>query len=244
MDFKELRQWFFEVVGILIPGGIGIFLALAFASDPTAFGLKHPIAEYYVRILQPFSSQLLNYSLVFSVTFASGHFIQQLSVYLLRLHAQMFGLRHQNLIDQVFGSDVVRNYLVPPESTLSATGVHLTANDYFMMVYPDLAGKTKRETFISIAAFCGAMAVVTLSGACLLVVSRVLQIWADTHASTASLTAAVLGGALLTEVWIGRCRYFHDLADRVVVNYFLLQFGSQFRKPLLLGVQPTPEKHE
>ena len=173
MKLSELHQWFFEVVGILVPGATALLLVLTFALNPSYFGSQLPTPVSLSTVLQPFASQLLSAVFLFAVTFAAGHLTQQLSVYLLQLHARVFRLSHQNLITEVFSNEAVKQFLVPQKSLLDTSLVHLTPNDYFMMIYPDLAGKTKRETFISISAFCGAMAIVTLIGLLLFGVSSV-----------------------------------------------------------------------
>ena len=230
MDLKELRQWFFEVIGILVPGAISLLLGLAFGHDPAAFGLSYPSGLYYVKALQPFSSDFLNIGLLLGLSYAVGHIVQQLSVYLLQMHSRFFASTRHSFIQQVFDSEAIRNFLIPQESQLESS-IDLKANDYFMMVYPDLAQKTKRETFISISGFCGAMAVVSLAGVLFLGVAKVLQIWRDSHMTSGSLIVTIFTGLMLTVIWIQRCRYFHDMADRVVANYFLFQFGAYFRGP-------------
>lgn len=230
MDFADLRQWFFDIVGILVPGLSGTVVAVAFALEPKNFGTQFINAEAFATALQPFSSQILNASLLFAAAFISGHLIQQISVYLLQFYERFDKMPRADLTKEVFNSREVRQYLMPQESALKTSGVSLNHRDYFMMVYPDVATKTKRETFISICGFSGAMAVVTLVTVALLGVSSLLSLWLGLGFSFLRILVMVPVGLLITKIWIERSIHFHDMADRVVVNYFLSKLGAYFRQ--------------
>ena len=238
----EIRQFFFEIIGILIPGAMAVLALLFFALSPSDFGFQFPDPKAIETLLQPFGSQVINGLFLVGILFVAGHLVQQLSVYLLQLHASTFRTRRRNLISEVFGQPEVQHFILPPESSFVAKSAVLTPNDYFMMIYPDLAPRTKRETFVSISGFCGSMAVVTILSVTLHCSSLVLRIRLNSGVPWCWSIFEIPIGLILTKIWIDRCRYFYEMADRVVVNYFLSSFGTHFRQGVSKDNKPEVEE--
>jgi hypothetical protein len=229
MNLSEIRQWFFEVVGILIPGFAAVVIIAAFGIEPGDFGIRLPSPHDLIGLLGPPQSRVPNVTMLAVLAFIVGHLVQQLSVYLLRLHARAFRVRQRSLIPEVFGSTAVQEFLLPSASKFDPSEAGLTPNDYFMMVYPDVAPKTKRDTFVALAGFSGAMALVTLLTVALIVTAGIIRLATGAQLSIARALPCTIAGIGITQIWISRCTYFQSLADLVVVNYFLRSYGNNHR---------------
>jgi hypothetical protein len=220
VDLKEVRQWFYEIVGILIPGGISAFIVLLWAHDPTRFVSALPDLGAIEKTILPFGSGWLNAGLIVSACYSAGHLVQQLAIYLMEWHSRLFRLKQHNSIAETFKNTLIRTKAAP-FAALANLGLSLEPNDLFMMIYPDFAPKTKRDTFIGAAAFCGAMAVVTMLFVLLSLTAGMLAVW-DHLSIVPRIWIPVLALCMaLTELWIQRARFYYDMADRIVVNYFL-----------------------
>jgi hypothetical protein len=227
MKLSDLRAWLFELIAVVIPGAFALMIVTA-ASKISPFDPKAMVTRIQ-DICFPFGQQWLNAGFFFSVTFTIGHMVQQLSVYLLQQYGKSRKAPYRNCIDDIFGLPSVREYLLPEASGLQVDQLPLSNNDFFMMAYPDIAPKTKRDTFIAISAFCGSLAVVSLLFAVATALYCLRLFWStDRLFWLPALTAVTLscGTAVL---WLDRCSFFHDLADRVVVNYFLGTVGGSVR---------------
>lgn len=97
------------------------------------------------------------------------------------------------------------------------------------MAYPDMAPKTKRDTFIAISAFCGSLAVVSLLVAIVTLLHCLKVLWSTNRLLWLPTGAVVMLSCGTAILWLDRCSFFHDLADRVVVNYFLGTVGASVR---------------
>jgi hypothetical protein len=232
MKASDFRQWLFEIVAILLPGGIVLVIIAQFAAEPQAFILRIRDLQYVSQFPKPFDSALANTVAYLGLGFVAGHIVQQIAVYLMKIYTRIFRLSHRNLIDQIFSSPQIREYLIPSRSGLDCSGLGLKNYDYFMMIYPDMSPHTKRDTFIAISGFCGSMAVVTILLVLLIAASSVARTVAGKPALVLSLLISILIGSLITFLWIKRCTYFYDMADRMVVDYFLSKFGHHFRERL------------
>jgi hypothetical protein len=98
-----------------------------------------------------------------------------------------------------------------------------------MMVYPDVAPQTKRDTFVTIANFCGGMAVVMILSACLGMYSALATLIQQGLTSIFRTTLMELMILMIAYFLFRRSISFEELADCIVVNYFLNKYGANFR---------------
>jgi len=227
MKLSDLRTWLFELIALVVPGAFALCLVFACFFD-AHIGFRELTGQLHA-VFCPFKENWLNVGLFFSITFTTGHLVQHLSVYALKYYAHYRKAPYRNCIDDIFSLASVREFLLPPETGLDIKAMPLSNNDVFMMTYPDTAPKTKRDTFIAISGFCGAMGVVSLLSIVpgLARAIRLAPFGNGRSLVASGITVAVsLGIAIM---WFDRCSFFHDLADRVVVNYFLGTVGAEFR---------------
>lgn len=215
-----MRQWFYEIVGILIPGGISVFIIVLWAHDPSRFVSEFPDLAAIEKAILPFGSGWLNAGLIVSACYSAGHLVQQLAIYLMGWHSRLFKLKHRNSIVETFKNTLVRTKAAP-FAALENLGLSLEPDDLFMMIYPDFAPKTKRDTFIGAAAFCGAMAVVTVLFILLSLAAGMFAVFNHRSIAPRMWIPVLVVCIALTELWIQRARFFYEMADRIVVNYFL-----------------------
>jgi len=151
MDLKNLRDWLFEVIAILLPGSIAFAIVIIFIFDPTGFIIRIVDFQQIEGVLLPFESQAVNIIFFFSISFILGHFIQQITNPLLNFYIKILGIKRRYMTNIVFESKEIQKFLLPKEVEFNGS---LNSFDYYLMVYTDVAPKTNRNTYISISDFC------------------------------------------------------------------------------------------
>ena len=229
MELKNLRDWIFELIAILLPGGFAFILVSVFIINPIDFIVNNPNWKHLDEVILPFTSQTLNIFFLISVSFVTGHLIQQISNYPVGAYLRVFRIKKKNFIAQVFALNEVRQYLIPPSSGFPVNELDLKEEDFFMMVYPDVAPHTKRDTFVTIANFCGGMATVSILLAVFVAYSGFANVGRPTSIPVVRVILVEILVCVASYLLLKRSVSFQELADCIVVNYFLNKYGAYFR---------------
>lgn len=227
MELKSLRDWLFEVLAILLPGSLAVVVVVVFAMDPNRFIMNPADFQKIEQVLLPFGSQALDIIFFLSISFIVGHLVQQITNPLLSFYAKILRIKRRNRINSVFEIEEIRKYLLPKDSEISDT---MGSIDYFLMVYPDIAPKTKRDTFITVADFCGGvvslLTMITVFFCFSIISSLVLRLYFPVVTTIVTVFAFML----TIIIFVKRSVSYKEFADEIVVNYFLSKYGDYVRE--------------
>jgi hypothetical protein len=220
VDLKNVKEFFFEITALVVPGALILVAALAFFTEPRRFPEEMFFTASVAHNGAP-NPSLTSIAVFLAAAFSCGHVVQHVaSITMRRLNARNPQC-HDDLL-AVFSHADVKEHLLPGLRDLPRT-----PTDYFMMAYPAAAPRTKRDTFIAVHNFCIGMAVSLASVAALTFGSFLLsparsRFWASAFTFTVALPSAAL--------LMCRGAEFLRMADAIVVNSFLGLLGEERRR--------------
>jgi hypothetical protein len=222
MDLKNVKELFFELTAIVLPGAVAFLAVWAFVAAPQRFpeNAHDIVAANQVPLV--FNSAFVSTSILLALAFTCGHAVQHVALWLERKLRERFETPRRDYVGDVFSDGVVRDYLLPWNGPSP-----FSTSDYFMMAYPAAASRTKRDTFIAVFNFCIGMATALSMVALLTILSFALGPHLDRVLSSGcavSMTAGV--GAIL----MSRASDYRRFADDIVVNSFLSLLGDDIRE--------------